>query len=97
MASVDDVHPVDSTWLTPRRPSEIDISLETIPQMPTAMAYGVTVRPPLVKKSWYWRSPTSIPPPPLPISTPAPGSPTRRPASRHASRPASTPKSAARE
>ena len=38
MASVDDVQPVDSTWLTPRRPSEIDISLDTIPQMPTAMA-----------------------------------------------------------
>ena len=37
-----------------------------------------------------------MPPPPLPITTPAPGSPTRSPASRHASRPASTPKSAAR-
>ena len=70
MASVDDVQPVDSTWLMPRRPSEIDISLDTMPQMPTAMAYGVTCRPPLVKKSWYWRSPTSMPPPPLPMITP---------------------------
>ena len=38
MASVDEVQPVDSTWLMPRSPSEIDISLETMPQMPTAMA-----------------------------------------------------------
>ena len=33
--------------------SEMEISLETIPQMPTAIAYGVTMRPLLVKKSWY--------------------------------------------
>ena len=97
MASVDDVQPVESTWLMPRSPSEIEISLDTMPQMPTAIAYGVTCRPPLVKKSWYWRSPTSMPPPPLPMITPAPGSPTRRPASCHASRAAITPKSAARE
>ena len=39
----------------------------------------------------------SMPPPPLPMSTPARGSPARRPASRHASRAAMTPNSAARE
>jgi len=36
------VQPQDRTWLGPRRPSEIDTSLDTIPQMPTAIAYGVT-------------------------------------------------------
>jgi hypothetical protein len=91
------VQPHDSTWLIPRRPSEIEISLDTIPQMPTAIAYGVTCLPPDVKKSSYCFSPTSIPPPPLPIRTPAPDSPARSPASRHASRAAITPKSAARE
>ena len=45
------VQPHDSTWLMPRRPSEIEISLDTMPQMPTAIAYGVTCRPPVVKKS----------------------------------------------
>ena len=45
-ASVELVQPVDSTWLTPRRPSAIEISLDTMPQMPTAMAYGVTCWPP---------------------------------------------------
>jgi hypothetical protein len=36
------VQPHDRTWLRPRSPSEMEISLDTIPQMPTAMAYGVT-------------------------------------------------------
>jgi hypothetical protein len=49
------------------------------------------------KKSAYCRSPTSIPPPPLPTITPAPASPIFRPASRQASRAAMTPISAARE
>ena len=91
------MQPHDSTWLRPRSRSEIEISLDTMPQMPTAIAYGVTWRPPLVKKSSYCFSPTSMPPPPLPMSTPAPGSPARSPASRHASRAAITPNSAARE
>jgi hypothetical protein len=37
-ASVELVHPHDSTWLGPRKPSEMEISLDTIPQIPTAMA-----------------------------------------------------------
>ena len=97
MASVELVQPQDSTWLMPRSPSEIEISLETMPQMPMAMAYGVTCLPPAVKKSSYCFSPTSMPPPPLPMMTPVRGSPARSPASRHASRAATTPKSAARE
>jgi hypothetical protein len=32
------VQPQDSTWLIPCNPSEIEISLDTMPQMPTAMA-----------------------------------------------------------
>src|SRR4029453_640030 len=81
----------------PGRPSGIEISLETMPQMPTAIAYGVTCRPPEVKKSSYCFSPTSMPPPPVPISTRALISPYDRPASFHASRAAITPNSAARE
>ena len=81
----------------PRRRSEIEISLDSIPTIETGIAYGVTLRPRSRKKSWYCRSPTSIPPPPLPITTPASGSPTRSPASIHASRAAITPTSAARE
>ena len=57
----------------PRNPSEIETSLEIIPTMPTAMAYGVTCLPPAVKKSRYCASPTSMPPPPLPMMTPALG------------------------
>src|SRR5688572_24325096 len=94
MASVELVQPHESTWLGPRSPSEIEISLDTIPQMPIAMAYGETCLPPAVKKSSYCGSPTSMPPPPLPMITPLRGSATRRPASCHASRAATTPKSA---
>src|SRR5215510_8208478 len=65
--------------------------------MPTAIAYGVTCRPPEVKKSSYCFSPTSMPPPPVPIRTPALVSPYERPASFHASRAAITPNNAARE
>ena len=70
----------------PRRPSAIEISLDTMPQIPTAIAYGVTCWPLFWKKSWYCRSPTSMPPPPLPMITPALGSANDRPASFHASR-----------
>jgi hypothetical protein len=38
IASVELVQPHDNTWLRPRNPSEIEISLETMPQMPTAIA-----------------------------------------------------------
>jgi hypothetical protein len=38
MASVELVQPHESTWLRPLRPSEMEISLEIMPQMPTAMA-----------------------------------------------------------
>jgi len=55
------VQPQDITWLMPRSPSEIEISLDTIPQMPTAIAYGVTCRPPLVMKTSYCFSPPSMP------------------------------------
>src|SRR5580765_3282042 len=97
MASVELVQPHDSTWLTPRSRSEMAISLDTMPTIETGMAYGVTFLPRSTKNSWYWRSPTSMPPPPLPITTPAPGSAMPRPASVHASRAATTPMSAARE
>ena len=38
MASVELVHPHDSTWLTPWRRSEIEISLDTIPTIETGIA-----------------------------------------------------------
>ena len=41
-ASVELVQPHDRTWLRPRSRSAMEISLETMPQMPSAMAYGVT-------------------------------------------------------
>src|SRR3989442_3802283 len=36
-ASVELVQPVDSTWLMPRSPSAIEISLYTMPQIPTSI------------------------------------------------------------
>ena len=42
MASVELVQPVESTWLMPRSPSAIEISLETMPTIDTGMAYGDT-------------------------------------------------------
>ncbi len=39
MASVELVHPHDSTWLTPRSRSEIEISLETIPTIDTGLEF----------------------------------------------------------
>src|SRR5213592_2537722 len=38
IASVELVQPHDNTWLTPRRRSEIEISLETIPTIEIGMA-----------------------------------------------------------
>src|SRR5260221_10551253 len=97
MASVELVHPVDSTWLMPCSSSAIEISLEIIPTIDTGIAYGVTRFHPSLKNSKYWRSATSMPPAPLPTSTPAPGSFRRRPASFHASLAAMTARSDARE
>jgi hypothetical protein len=75
----------------------IEISLEIMPTIDTGIAYGVTRFQPSVKNSKYDRSATSIPPAPLPTSTPAPGSLRRRPASCHASVAATTAISEARE
>jgi hypothetical protein len=97
MASVELVHPVDSTWLMPCSSSAIEISLEIIPTIDTGIAYGVTRFQPSLKNSWYWRSATSIPPAPLPTSTPAPGSLRHKPASFQASLAAMTAIREARE
>ena len=40
MASVELVQPVDSTWLMPCSCSAMEISLDTMPQIPMAIAYG---------------------------------------------------------
>jgi hypothetical protein len=85
MASVELVQPVDTTWLMPCSSSAIDTSLEIMPTIDTGIAYGVTRFHPSVKNSPYCRSATSIPPAPLPTSTPASGSFRRSPASCHAS------------
>jgi hypothetical protein len=61
-----------------------------MPTMETGMAYGVTRFQPSLKNSAYCRSATSMPPAPLPTSTPVPGSPRRSPASCHASLAATT-------
>ena len=90
MASVELVHPVDTTWLMPCSSSAMEISLEIIPTIETGIAYGVTRFQPSVKNSAYCRSATSMPPAPLPTSTPASGSFRRRPASAQASRAAIT-------
>ena len=42
IASVELVHPVETTWLMPCNSSAIEISLEIIPTIETGMAYGVT-------------------------------------------------------
>ena len=54
--------------------SAIEISLEIMPTIDTGIAYGVTRFQPSLKNSKYCRSATSMPPAPLPTSTPAPGS-----------------------
>ena len=51
MASVELVHPVDSTWLIPCSSSAIEISLEIIPTIDTGIAYGVTRFQPSLKNS----------------------------------------------
>src|SRR5438034_365827 len=51
IASVELVQPHDSTWLTPRRRNEIEISLDIIPTIEMGIAYGVTRRPCSTKKS----------------------------------------------
>ena len=85
IASVELVQPVDTTWLMPCSSSAIEISLEIMPTIDTGMAYGVTRFQPSLKNSKYCRSATSMPPAPLPTSTPAPGSFSRSPASCQAS------------
>jgi hypothetical protein len=90
MASVELVHPVDNTWLTPRRPSAIEISLDTIPTIETGIAYGEILWNSPAKYSAYCRSATSAPPPPLPMTTPKSGMSGSRPESFSASRAAST-------
>ena len=97
MASVELVQPVETTWLMPCSSSAIEISLEIMPTIDTGIAYGVTRFQPSVKNSKYCRSATSMPPAPLPTSTPAPGSFSRRPASCQASLAAMTAISDARE
>ena len=37
MASVDDVHPLVTTWLRPRSPKRMLISLDMVPIVPLAM------------------------------------------------------------
>ena len=46
MASEDDVHPVDTTWLIPRSSCSIETSLESIPTNVATMLYGLTRRAP---------------------------------------------------
>src|SRR4029450_6794720 len=90
IASVELVQPVEMTWLMPCNSSAIEISLEIMPTIATGIPYGATRFQPSPKNSPYCRSATSIPPAPLPTSTPAFGSLSRRPASAHASRAAMT-------
>ena len=92
------MQPHDSTWLTPRSRSEIEISLDIMPTIDTGIAYGVTFLPRSRKKSWY-----------LPLADVDAAAAaadhdagvrlarSRSPASAHASRAAMTPISAARE
>ncbi len=42
MASVELVQPVERTWLIPRKPSAMEISLATMPTIDTGIAYGET-------------------------------------------------------
>ena len=71
--------------------------VKSMPQIDTGMAYGVTRFSLPVKNSRYCRSPNSMPPPPVPMMTPALACPAPRPASAQASRAAITPARDARE
>ena len=53
MASVELVHPVETTWLMPCSSRAIEISLESMPTIETGIAYGVTRFQPSVKNSKY--------------------------------------------
>src|ERR1035438_3367651 len=39
MASVEDVQPVDTMWLSPRDPSRMETSLASVPMVPVGMVY----------------------------------------------------------
>ena len=39
MASVEDVQPVETMWLRPRKPNRIDTSLASVPMVPVGMVY----------------------------------------------------------
>ena len=82
----------------PRSPSEIEISLDTMPQMPTAMAYGVTCLPPVGEEVLVLLfADVDAAAAAADEHAGAAARAARRPASRHASRAAMTPNSAARE
>ncbi len=39
MASVDDVHPVETMWLRPRKPNRMETSLARVPMVLVGMVY----------------------------------------------------------
>jgi hypothetical protein len=39
MASVEDVQPVDTMWLSPRNPNRMETSLASVPMVPVGMVY----------------------------------------------------------
>ena len=39
MASVEEVQPVETMWLMPRKPKRIETSLASVPMVPVGMVY----------------------------------------------------------
>ena len=39
MASVEDVQPVETMWLSPRNPKRMETSLASVPMVPVGMVY----------------------------------------------------------
>src|SRR5882762_10908560 len=70
IASVDDVHPVVTTWLYPRNPKRIWISLDIVPIVPLGMQKRLTCLMLPECQSRYCSSENSCAPPPDPMTIP---------------------------
>ena len=51
MASVEDVQPVDTMWLSPRNPKRMETSLASVPMVPVGMVYTLHCLPTRMEKN----------------------------------------------
>src|SRR5579862_1211606 len=70
MASVEEVHPAVTTWLYPRNPKRMEISLESVPMVPLGIQKMLTCFTCPECHRRYCSSENSCAPPPVPSITP---------------------------